>query len=66
MKPFEDPDHQANSSLYHRGKTCIEPGCKNPAGTVWSPYWCQKHNAERILRIDREMESLRKQLEAKK
>jgi hypothetical protein len=52
MKPFEDPTHEGNSSKYHSGLPCDVDGCKEPAGTAWSPYWCFKHNVERMKNID--------------
>lgn len=48
---YADPDDPGNGSRYHTGKSCIE-GCGRPAGTAWSPFWCQKCNAERIERIN--------------
>lgn len=56
LKPYEDPSHDGNSSRHHTGKPCIEAGCNEPAGTTWSPLWCQACNAKRIKRIN---ESLR-------
>ena len=51
MEPYEDPNHPSNGVKYQTGKKCIEKECENPAGTAWSPYWCQVHNAERMNRI---------------
>ena len=48
---FEDPNHDGNSTRYHTGETCIEKGCKQPAGTWWSPHWCFEHNVARMRRI---------------
>jgi len=56
---YDDPNSEGNSAKYHTGKKCIEPGCNEPAGTAWSPYWCFKHNVERIRRIDAGLEALR-------
>lgn len=50
---YDDLDHKYNSAKYHTGKPCVESGCDLPAGTWWSPLWCQKHNAERIERISK-------------
>lgn len=36
---YKDPDCEENSSKYHTGKLCFEPGCENPAGTAWGPHW---------------------------
>lgn len=53
---FEDPNHEGNLSKYHSGKPCHTKGCKEPAGTRWSPYWCFKHNVERMNRISAQLE----------
>jgi hypothetical protein len=57
MKPYEDPNNIGNSQKYHTGKLCIE-GCGRPAGTAWSPFWCQECNAKRINRISEELLSI--------
>jgi hypothetical protein len=33
------------------GRLCIEQGCPEPAGTFWGPYWCPRHDMERLDRI---------------
>lgn len=33
------------------GRTCIESGCNEAAGTRWGPYWCPDHDRERLDRI---------------
>jgi hypothetical protein len=58
MMPYEDPNNKGNSAKYHTGKPCIEPGCNEPAGTGWGPYWCMKHNAERINRINKSFDDM--------
>lgn len=58
MKTFEDPDHPGNSSIYHTGSKCIESDCNDPAGTWWNPYWCFKHNVERMNRISKGLEEI--------
>ena len=58
MEAYEDKTHIANSAKYHTGKDCIEDGCKKPAGTHWSPYWCFAHNAERMKRISASLEKM--------
>lgn len=65
MEPFEDPNNLGNSEKYHTGKECIEPGCDNPAGTAWSPYWCQSCNAKRINKISFQLVSMIKKMETK-
>ena len=55
---FEDINNEGNSALHHTGKTCIENGCENPAGTAWSPYWCFTHNVERMRHIDAQLKKL--------
>ena len=49
-EPHDNPSHEYNSAKYHPGKLCVE-GCGRPAGTAWSPLWCQPCNAARIDRI---------------
>ena len=51
MDAYDDPNNELNGPKYHTGKTCIEPGCENPAGTAWSPHWCQPCNAKRMQTI---------------
>lgn len=50
LEPHRDPEHPHNSAEHHTGQMCVEK-CGRPAGTAWSPYWCQPCNAERIDRI---------------
>ncbi len=58
MKAFEDPNHEGNSKKYHTKKLCIERGCPNMAETAWNPYWCFKHNVERMRKITEELNKL--------
>ncbi len=58
MQPFEDINHEGNSSKHHTGKQCIEKECDKPAGTHWSHLWCFDHNVERIKRIDNSFDKL--------
>ena len=58
LEAFEDPNHRGNSTKYHTGKPCVTPGCLNPAGTAWSPLWCQPCNVDRIRRITRQLEQV--------
>ena len=51
IQPYADPMHEGNSERYHTGKRCTEANRKNPAGTMWSPHWCFKHNKDRMARI---------------
>ena len=51
MKAYQDPFHEGNSVKYQTGRVCITKGCKNLAGTAWSPHWCYKHNVERMDRL---------------
>lgn len=55
MKPYEDPNNPNNGPQHHTGKPCVEHGCTNPAGTAWSPFWCQSCNAKRMNRINDQM-----------
>ena len=58
LKAFENPKHIGNSRKYHTGKLCAFPGCEEPAGTAWSPFWCFKHNVDRIKRISKQFEDI--------
>lgn len=51
MERCEDPSDALNGPEYHTGKKCVEKGCNNPAGTHWSPLWCQPCNAKRLNRV---------------
>lgn len=55
--PAADPNYEGNSAKYHTGKPCITKGCGKPAGTTWSPMWCQACNAERLDRVSRGFDS---------
>jgi len=58
MDRCDDPHDPLNSPAFYTGRPCIEPGCKRPAGTGWSPYWCQPCNAARLHRIDQSLRQL--------
>lgn len=58
MEPAADPNHPGNSAEYHTGKPCIVKGCEEPGGTWWGPSWCQKHNAERLARIGKNLDDM--------
>lgn len=51
MKDFENPNHEGNSEKYHTGKVCATSDCNNPAGTLWSSYYCFTCNVERMNRV---------------
>ena len=57
MAGYNDPNHEGNSEKYHTGKLCVE-GCRRPAGTAWSPYWCFECNVKRINRINKHLKQL--------
>jgi hypothetical protein len=40
------------------GRTCVESGCSEPAGTSWGPLWCPVHDQERLDRITRNLEAI--------
>jgi hypothetical protein len=61
MKPYEDPNNPGNGPKYHTGKLCIE-GCGRPAGTLWSPHWCQPCNAARMTRVSQGFKLIADQL----
>jgi len=58
IQGYNDPEHEGNSAKYHTGEICITPGCRNPAGTAWSPFWCFQCNVKRIDRIGNNLEKL--------
>jgi hypothetical protein len=39
---------------------CYVPGCTEPPGTHWGPHWCPDHDAERINRISRQLDQIRR------
>lgn len=53
IEAYRDPNDSGNGPKWHTGKKCITPGCQEPAGTRWSPFWCFACNVKRIERIDR-------------
>lgn len=46
------------------GRTCIEQGCNEPAGTWWGPLWCPGHDQERLDRIDRSLADIKEMFDA--
>lgn len=58
LEAFEDPNHPGNSAAHHSGRKCDVKGCTDPAGTAWGPYWCFKHNVERIKRISANLKAM--------
>lgn len=43
-------------------KPCYEKGCEEPAGTLWGPHWCPRHDQERINRISAQMQDMQRAL----
>lgn len=62
---FENPSDSLNGPEYHTGKVCIMKGCDKPAGTAWSPFWCQPCNADRMRRIGNFLETETERYEGK-
>jgi hypothetical protein len=58
MERHHDPDDPLNGPEHRSGRTCVEKGCNNPAGTAWSPYWCQSCNAARMDHIAQQLGKL--------
>jgi len=56
MKLCDDPTAPQNGAEHHTGKLCIEQGCDKPAGTAWSPFWCQACNAKRLNRVSEQLQ----------
>ncbi len=44
---------------------CIQPGCKEIAGTEYSPFWCKKHDDERLDVIDMKYEIIERSVTKK-
>lgn len=58
MERYQNPNDELNSPKYRSGKKCIAIGCRDEAGTAWSPYWCQKHNAQRMDIVGKSMAAI--------
>jgi hypothetical protein len=43
------------------GQQCIEPDCRNPAGTIWGPLWCPDCDVERLDEIGAQFAALGRQ-----
>lgn len=54
---FEDPNHKGNSIRFQTKNKCV-----NLAGTMWSPYWCFKHNVERMKRLNKQFDEMLKEI----
>jgi len=39
---------------------CIDPGCENEAGGLYSSYWCSDHDEARQKRHEKELEEMKK------
>lgn len=62
MNRWRDKNDVLNSPEYHTGKKCMTLGCRSPAGTAWSPFWCQFHNAERMDHLDKSLKEIQEQM----
>ena len=40
------------------GRTCIEVGCDEAAGTLCGPLWCPDHDRERLDRISAQFDAI--------
>lgn len=43
-------------------RLCIIGGCKEIAGTEFSPYFCPKHDAERLAILDQQFEIVEREM----
>ena len=48
---------------FRTGERCIgfgplEGKCDKPAGTAWSPFWCDSCNKERLDHVSKRLESM--------
>jgi len=57
---YNDPDARGNTDKRYRRPTkrCATQPCDEVPGTLWSPYWCFRHNVERIDRISDTLEAI--------
>ena len=46
------------------GVLCVEAGCDEPAGTLWTDLWCPEHDMERLDRVTAGLQSAMAQLDA--
>lgn len=46
------------------GRTCVERGCDQAAGTPWTPLWCPEHDVERLDRISAGLKGIAASLHA--
>lgn len=60
--PYSLPGHPLNGPEYRTGKTCVGyprgSSCDKPAGTWWSPYWCQACNTKRLDAINTSLQTI--------
>lgn len=47
MERYQDENDPLNGPDFLSGFMCMEE-CGRPAGTYWSPFWCQACNAKRL------------------
>lgn len=55
-----DCDGDDHTCAVPSGRICIETGCQNEAGTPWGPYWCPRHDRERLDRISAQLDALQR------
>ena len=60
---WADPQSPGNGQEHRSGRTCVEPACNEPAGTLWSPLWCVRCNIKRMRRLDAAFRRIRWQLQ---
>lgn len=44
------------------GRTCVEHGCDQAAGTWWGPLWCPGHDKERLDRVSAGFDRIEQEL----
>ena len=40
------------------GRTCVEPGCGKPAGTLWGPMWCPECDEKRLDHVSGQLDAI--------
>lgn len=63
---WDGTTYHHTACLKPSGRTCIEVGCDEPAGTRWGPYWCPAHDVARLDRVGASLQSIADDLAARK
>ena len=58
--PLSHPKCKPNAHVCQQpsGRTCVEAGCNEAAGTLWGPLWCPDHDFMRLERISASFDAI--------